>query len=280
MRWLLVASVAMAAFIAGSVYAASNDAVSVGSGIRFICQTSAPSPAGRARAWVRCSDGHVIFTTSANVDVDLSSGNSGYATIKDEGSAVTQRTTLNFTGDGVSCVDNSGSTRTDCTIAGSQAFDYSTWAQYHPDTASSAGNLTVGHLFRVSRASTCTAVAGYWAGPATTIRVRIYNAAGTSLGTGTSAVSGAGHFQISLSASVPLSASTSYWATMYDTGGTNYTAVITAFGPEGDSVPSHVGALGPVALTFIDNAYGTGDVVPSSSIGTQWFSAQPVYTTP
>lgn len=42
-----------------------------------------------------------------------------YATVQDEGSGLTQRSTLNFTGAGVSCADNSGSTRTDCTIAGS-----------------------------------------------------------------------------------------------------------------------------------------------------------------
>lgn len=41
----------------------------------------------------------------------------GYQTIKDEGSSLTQRTILNFTGAGVSCVDNAGATRTDCTIS-------------------------------------------------------------------------------------------------------------------------------------------------------------------
>lgn len=72
MRWLLIVPVAVAAFIAGTVYAATNDAASVGPGIRFICQTSAPSPVGRARLWVRCSDGKLIFSTAANVDQALS----------------------------------------------------------------------------------------------------------------------------------------------------------------------------------------------------------------
>jgi len=44
---------------------------------------------------------------------------SAYSTIQDEATPLTQRTTLNFTGAGVSCVDNAGSSRTDCTIAGS-----------------------------------------------------------------------------------------------------------------------------------------------------------------
>lgn len=40
----------------------------------------------------------------------------GYATIQDEGTPATQRAALNFTGSGVSCVDNAGQSRTDCTI--------------------------------------------------------------------------------------------------------------------------------------------------------------------
>lgn len=44
------------------------------------------------------------------------SSGGGYATVQDEASNLTQRTTLNFTGTGVSCADNAGSSRTDCTI--------------------------------------------------------------------------------------------------------------------------------------------------------------------
>lgn len=55
---------------------ASSDsgAVSVGSGIRYICQTTAPAPVGRARSWVKCSNGHLMFTSAANVDADLTPG--------------------------------------------------------------------------------------------------------------------------------------------------------------------------------------------------------------
>jgi hypothetical protein len=45
----------------------------------------------------------------------------GYTQIQDEGLAVTGRTALNFGGAGVSCVDNTGQARTDCTIAGGGA---------------------------------------------------------------------------------------------------------------------------------------------------------------
>ena len=48
-----------------------------------------------------------------------------YGTIKDEGSSLTQRATLNFTGPGVSCADNSGATRTDCTVGLNQVQTYS-----------------------------------------------------------------------------------------------------------------------------------------------------------
>lgn len=39
-------------------------------------------------------------------------------TIQDEAASLTQRSTVNFTGSGVSCGDNAGSSRTDCTISG------------------------------------------------------------------------------------------------------------------------------------------------------------------
>jgi hypothetical protein len=48
-------------------------------------------------------------------------GGGGYATIQDETAPLTQRTTINFAGAGVSCADNAGATRTDCTISGGGA---------------------------------------------------------------------------------------------------------------------------------------------------------------
>jgi len=61
-----------------------------------------------------CTDANGGATTSG-----CTSG--GYNTIDSNGSAVTQRSTLNFIPAGsanVSCVDNSGATRTDCTVTG------------------------------------------------------------------------------------------------------------------------------------------------------------------
>jgi hypothetical protein len=48
----------------------------------------------------------------------LGASGSGVTTIADEGSNLTARATVNFTGAGVSCADNAGATRTDCTISG------------------------------------------------------------------------------------------------------------------------------------------------------------------
>lgn len=75
MRKLLFFGLA-AALVLLFPHPASSDsgAVSVGSGIRYICQTSAPAPVGRARSWVKCSNGHLMFTSAANVDADLTPG--------------------------------------------------------------------------------------------------------------------------------------------------------------------------------------------------------------
>ena len=48
---------------------------------------------------------------------------SGIATVMEEGSALTQRATINFIGAAMTCADNAGSTRTDCTVAAAPAAD-------------------------------------------------------------------------------------------------------------------------------------------------------------
>lgn len=60
-----------------------------------------------------CTDGSHNITTSGCNNGTLTSA---YTTIDNAGSGLTQRATLNFTGTGVTCSDNSGSSRTDCTI--------------------------------------------------------------------------------------------------------------------------------------------------------------------
>lgn len=47
------------------------------------------------------------------------SGSSGYIDVQDEGSNLVKRSTINFIGSAITCVDNSGTTVTDCTVASS-----------------------------------------------------------------------------------------------------------------------------------------------------------------
>ena len=66
---------------------------------------------------------NLFLCTSANTwTQQLNSGaGSGYGTIDNSGSALSQRATVNFTGPGINCVDNAGALRTDCTVSGSGA---------------------------------------------------------------------------------------------------------------------------------------------------------------
>ena len=59
-----------------------------------------------------------ITTGKFECATDQTSAGSGYTTIVDETTTLTQRATLNFTGAGISCVDVPGTTSTTCTIAG------------------------------------------------------------------------------------------------------------------------------------------------------------------
>jgi len=74
-------------------------------------------------------EGAMYYNTSDNrfrcyqgtgwVDCIGSGSSTGYTTVMDEASNLTQRQTINFTGSGVTCTDNAVNTRTDCTIGGS-----------------------------------------------------------------------------------------------------------------------------------------------------------------
>lgn len=88
----------------------------------------------------------LFFTTSGATSVTLPTSGTlisqAYTTIQDETSGLTQRTTLNFTGAGVSCVDNSGSSRTDCTISGGSASDLQTTYATDADGSNTTISLT------------------------------------------------------------------------------------------------------------------------------------------
>ncbi|MBI4460385.1 MAG: hypothetical protein HY648_10055 [Acidobacteria bacterium] len=93
---------------------------------------SKPTPRGTSLP-ATCEVGEYFFKTDATagqntyactapdvwtVQGDGGGAGSGYVTVQDEGSSLTQQTTINFTGDGISCSDNAGQIRTDCTVTG------------------------------------------------------------------------------------------------------------------------------------------------------------------
>lgn len=90
----------------------------------------------------------VLFAVPAWAQPQMVSTSSspGYQTVQDEGSNLTRRRTINFTGAGVSCVDNSGAARTDCTVSGggsgSAFVRYATTGDL-PAAASNTGVLAI-----------------------------------------------------------------------------------------------------------------------------------------
>lgn len=60
--------------------------------------------------------GDFTVTDGGSDNAQISISRPAYQTVQDEGSGLTQRSVLNFEGDAIECVDNSGSGRTDCTI--------------------------------------------------------------------------------------------------------------------------------------------------------------------
>lgn len=66
------------------------------------------------------------FLTLSSATLYITPTSSGGHTIQDEAVSLTARALLNFTGAGVSCADNAGATRTDCTISGAAGAAYAT----------------------------------------------------------------------------------------------------------------------------------------------------------
>lgn len=126
----------------------------------------------------RGSNGECLTSTAATIQWGSCGSGGGYATIQDEAGALTQRAIVNFTGAGVACVDNAGSSRTDCTIAGGgsttwdtigdaagngavamgttvQTLDWgATTTTDNLTVTSSATGLTSGSAFKVTSATT------------------------------------------------------------------------------------------------------------------------------
>lgn len=96
---------------------ASDDTILNGTGSNAATWKSIPD----------CDDSagnHLNYDTTTNTFAcGTTGGGSGYNTIQDEGSSLTQRNTVNFTGSGMSCVDD-GSSKTVCTVTTGVASAY------------------------------------------------------------------------------------------------------------------------------------------------------------
>lgn len=74
--------------------------------------------------------------------LNASAGTGGYATVQEEGSDLTQRTKLNFIGSAVTCVDDAGNTRTNCTVTGGGSSGAMTLVSTQTVTGSSVQDVT------------------------------------------------------------------------------------------------------------------------------------------
>lgn len=74
--------------------------------------------AGGGYSVANLTAGSNITITNGNgaITIASSGGASGYSTVQEEGTGLTQRATLNFAGSGITAADNSGQSRTDVTL--------------------------------------------------------------------------------------------------------------------------------------------------------------------
>ncbi|HNG26001.1 MAG TPA: hypothetical protein PLJ37_01195, partial [Chitinophagales bacterium] len=70
---------------------------------------------GLSRATLTAGSNITITNGSGTITI-AATGSTGYSTVQEEGSNLTQRATLNFIGSAITATDNAGSTRTDVTI--------------------------------------------------------------------------------------------------------------------------------------------------------------------
>lgn len=114
-RRFLVALAALAAPLAA--HAQNSIAYRLGPGAQMTCVTGTPSRIStRGVFWCKSTDANKLhYTDPSGTDIALGVGGVGYLATALQGTPLTSRATLNFQGTGISCIDNPGSSRTDCT---------------------------------------------------------------------------------------------------------------------------------------------------------------------
>jgi len=231
--------------------------------------------ASRGAVFTNSSTGTTYICSSATCLADGTgwstvafSGSLFYQTVRDEGVALTQRTTINFTGAGIACVDNSGSSRTDCTVAGASPAGSS--GDLQTNNAGSFGALTPG-----------TGVSTFLATPSS---ANLRSAITDELGTGAALFDGATptNFTLTNATGLPISTGVSGLGTGVATflgtpSGANLASALTT------ALPTSKGGTNctSASITCFNNITGfsaagtTG--TPSTSLV---FSTSPALTTP
>lgn len=142
--------------------------------------------------------------------------------------------------------------------------------------ANQSGSTTMSLGFAATQAGhSCTGARGYWAGPATTLKVSLWSAS-TRLASQTVAVSGAGVFTASFGSSVALTAGVQYAISVWDTAALNFTTMLVNSGsslyPVLPAVELGVNAIAGQYIEFCPyvstaspyTAQGSGDANPTS----------------
>lgn len=107
--------------LASSLAHAQSNVALKGFGLRLQPIPAAPAnfSANRVGMWSPSTGPNAnkpLWRNADGTDSLMAAGSAGYALTADEGTSLTARTILNFIGTGVTCVDNAGATRTDCTF--------------------------------------------------------------------------------------------------------------------------------------------------------------------
>ncbi len=128
----------------GTVAEGGTGLTSVGSNDQLLGVTH---PGGGLEYKTLAAGANVTITpTAGTITIASSGGSGGYATVDNAGAPLTQRTTINFTGAGVTAVDNSGASRTDVTIpatVSSVGLTTPAWLSVANSPVTSAGTLAV-----------------------------------------------------------------------------------------------------------------------------------------
>jgi hypothetical protein len=146
---------------------------------------------------------------------------------------------------------------------------------------SAAGNFTVGAVFVATTPMTITGARFYWSGANKTVKVSIWNAAGSVLATVNQATTGSAIYTVTFASPVSITTSGTYrdlTIGMYDTSAAVYQRITAAThqpASSGTQVFMHGRGYG-----WISNAmFLAGDAKPTSA-GSETYPIEPVFTVP